>query len=114
MTYADESDIKALHKDLGQAYPKCQISYRNKELKFYGHIETVTEAKLQALAYIAKLNTKNFSTIEKNLNISKDIQWQFEITPNKWKNFSVYINSLIEAKNSMKESKVWFFGLLFF
>lgn len=106
MKYVDESEIKILQRQLCDKFKDCQISYNNKTLEFYGSKESVLDAKAQALDHISKQNNKSFSRIEESMRISKDIQWQYEAKPGDWKNFPVYLNSLIESKNYRNESTV--------
>ena len=50
----------------------------------------------------------HYKTIEKQVQISKNIQWQFELSQNEWKDFSIYLNSLIETTFSAHKTNVRF------
>lgn len=98
MSKVETSEIKSLLKSLSTGLNDCQITYRNKSIELYGCIQSVLEAKAKILEHVNKLNSVNFLRMQEGLMISKDIQWQYEIGSGTWRNFPVYLNSLIESK----------------
>ncbi|CAF0802138.1 unnamed protein product [Brachionus calyciflorus] len=93
---------------LVEKYPDIEVIYENKSLTLVGLKSEVLSAKVELSQIINKLVANQYSKMVEQVKISKDIQWQFEIQANSWRNFSVFLNSLIESSHLKKESKVTF------
>jgi hypothetical protein len=100
LSRVETNEIRTLLKLLSDTYKDCQITYVNRSIELYGTIQSVLEAKARVLEYVNKLDNTNFSRMQEDMRISKDIQWQYEIGSGVWKNFPVYLNSLIESKHA--------------
>lgn len=84
----------------------CEITYKDDKITFHGSKSDILKAKIETTTLISELLRKNYTEMEEHLKISKDVQWQYEHSTDKWKNFPVYLNSLIESKYIKDESIV--------
>ncbi len=55
---------------------------------------------------IAEKVKKHFSKMENQIRLYKDIQWEYQLESDKWKPFSLFVNSLIETAYLKKELTV--------
>ena len=73
----------------------------------YGPREDVYKAKLKAI----DMTKKKLKHKQKEI---KGIVWQYEEIPNKWKDFSVDLNAIIESKHSEDQKIVKNITFFFF
>lgn len=104
----DEAKLEEIVAKLSVELDDCQIKLENKLVEVRGTPKDVLEIKAKFHELVAKINSEQISHIQQSLRISKDFQWQY-LTDNKtsWKNFPVYINSLIEADYGLGKSMVF-------
>jgi len=55
---------------------------------------------------IADKVKNQFSKIEKQIRLNRDVQWEYQLESEKWKPFSLFVNSLIETAYHEKELTV--------
>lgn len=108
LSRVETNEVRSLLKSLSDTYKDCQITYVKRSIELYGTIQSVLEAKARVLEYVNKLDNTNFSRMQEDMRISKDIQWQYEIGSGVWKNFPVYLNSLIESKHAEGNPTVYY------
>lgn len=107
----DDSQLVEIVTALARELPDCQLTLRtsNQSIELYGTTNRVLEAKSKLHEQIARANTDRMSRLEQNLRVVKDFQWQYKVPPNNvWKNFPVYLNSLIETDYRLKKGSVKF------
>lgn len=105
----NDSQLVEIVNTVACELPECQLTLRaNQSIELFGTTNRVLEAKSKLHEQITKANMDRMSRMEQNLRIAKDFQWQYKVAPNVWKNFPVYLNSLIENDYRLKKGSVKF------
>lgn len=89
-------------------FSNVEITVINNQINLYGPKDEILNAKLKITSLIAEKIKSHFSKTEENIRLSKNIEWKFEFQTDKWKSFSLYINSQIESAFNKKEKFVKF------